>query len=87
MSETRAYEPTDVYEELFSDEFGTYWIVKGERTPTARKASDVVKGVDEADDGWEVSIRRARIEWRDGEGWWLTCDAAGPYEVWEVSAR
>lgn len=80
------YAPTSVYDEFFSDEWGTSWLVKGERTPTAATAEAVVRDLEVPDAGarYEVRGRRARIEWRQAEGWWLTCDDEGPYEVWEV---
>lgn len=82
----RTYAPTDVYDELFSNEFDTFWLVKGERVSTVVAAIQVVEEVDgRPDNGWDCELKRARIEWRDAEGWWLTRDDAGPFEVWEVS--
>lgn len=87
MTVERSYAPTNVCDELFSNEFGTSWVVKSERTPTAEAAIRVVTEYEgPPDDGWECRLRRARIEWREGEGWWLTTDDNGEYEVWEVDA-
>ena len=71
-----AYVPTDVYDELFSDEMGTTWIVKSERTPTrniARKVVADLEGEPYIDIG--CRSRRARIERRR------------PLRVWEVYYR
>jgi hypothetical protein len=86
MEATPTFAPTDVADELFSDDFDTAWLVKGERTPTAAVAIEtVIKYLGYDDDGLTASARRARIEWRDAEGWWLTVDPKGEYEVWEVA--
>jgi len=82
------YEPTDVYEELFSNEMGESWLVKSERTPTRNTARQfVAKFEGEPYIDYGCRTQRARIEWKDGEGWWLTIDPAGAYEVWEVYSR
>lgn len=86
MGEQRTYEPTDVYDEIFSDEMGTSWIVKSEeRTPTRERAKQFVSDLEgEPYTDYRCRTRNARVEWRDYEGWWLTVDPDGPYEVWEV---
>jgi hypothetical protein len=76
-------ERTSIYDELFSNEGGTSWVVKSERVPTAKAASELVAHIT-GEPAAAAGLRRARIEWREGEGWWLTCDDAGDYEVWEV---
>lgn len=85
----RAFAATDVYDELFSNEFDTSWVVKSERTPTAKAACDLIErmvGEPISPRREACRLRRARIEWRDAEGWWLTVDDAGEFEVWEVDA-
>lgn len=82
------YAPTDIYDELFSDECGTSWLVKSERTPTRNAArAFVAKFEGEPYVDYGCRTQRARIEWRGPEGWWLTVDPSGPYEVWEVYCR
>jgi len=80
-------ERTSVEDEYFTNDHEV-WLVKSERTPTrnaARLAVAKIGGEDYMDLGCRT--RRARIEWLPEEGWWLTIDPAGPFEVWEVYAR
>jgi hypothetical protein len=77
---------TDVADELFTDEYGTWWVVKSEKAPTGEAAFKIVEDHEgEPDDERFCSLVRARIEWRaQGDGWWLTVDPAGPFLVWQV---
>lgn len=79
---------TDVRVELFSDEFGTAWVVKSDRMPTAKAACNCVEKfiVGEPVGPDCVRLVRARIDWHDDHGWVLTPDESGAFEVWEVAA-
>lgn len=73
---------------MFCSDWGETWLVKSERTPTRNKARQVVAEFDgERYIDYGCRTVRARIDWREGEGWWLTLDPEGPYEVWEVYVR
>lgn len=80
-------ERTCVEDEYFTNDHEV-WLVKSERTPTrnaARMAVAEVGGEHYMDLGCRTE--RARVEWHPSEGWWLTLDPTGPFEVWEVYPR
>lgn len=70
--------------ELFSDEFGTYWVSAA--TLSANEARSVVeKAAGPADDGFVVSKVQGVVGSRDGEPW-FTPTATGD-DFWEVTER